>query len=231
MSANPFSEFGNQPAAGVYDPATYRLPPRKPGALTAVAVMALVLGILGMLVSCMSVATLPFQSQLQNLNTAGSKVQVEMNQAIAKVQNRYLAGTMSFAVLHLVVATCLVIGGVMVLQGKPSGRTFLLYTLLAVIVFEILRTILVLVIQLECLPVIDGYMDKLGEDPAAGGGRTLGPGFARMMKGFMIFGLVVAMVWPLIKVIVYAISARYLSSPRMVEFFANRSASSPQSPA
>ena len=40
-----------------------------------------------------------------------------------------------------------------------------------------------------------------------------------MMKGAAIFGMVLGLIWPLGKIIMYALSARYLASKPIVEYF------------
>jgi hypothetical protein len=114
----------------------------------------------------------------------------------------------------------MIVGGVMVLRLRPAGRKFLMYTLLAVIVFEVVRTILTIYIQLQIMPVTELYMDRLlREGGGPGGNQSFAQFMSRIMKGAMIFGVIFALVWPLAKIILYGISSRYLASDAVTQLF------------
>ena len=40
------------------------------------------------------------------------------------------------------------------------------------------------------------------------------------MKGAMVFGLILGLMWPLIKIVIYGVSARYLTTAPVVNYFA-----------
>jgi hypothetical protein len=226
MSNNPFSDSGfkSPPPPNAYDPAAFQMPPKKPGALTAIGVMGVVLGILGLMTACIAVVALPFQSKLQTAFNQSSpndppavKIQQEMNAAMAAVQDKYFLPNMTFSVLHLVLATCMLIGGILVLRGRPAGRSLMIYVLLAAIAFEVLRTAFAVMVQLEVMPITSEFMEKMMKEAGPNGpGRAI----ARMVSGLSIFGIIMGLIWPLGKIIVYGLSARYLASKPIVEHFA-----------
>jgi hypothetical protein len=223
MSTNPFSDQNKpQPPLNPYDPSTFVMPPKKPGVLTAIGVMGVVLGVLGVMSSCMAVAALPFQSQLQTAFSQPSskdpalRIQAEMNSAMAQVQQDYFAVSMTLSVLNLALSAWLLAGGIMVLRTRRAGRPLMIYALLTVIAFEVLRTVFGVIIQLEMMPITTDFADRLGREAAPNSPMaSMGP----MMKGAAIFGMVLGLIWPLGKIIMYALSARYLASKPIVEYF------------
>jgi hypothetical protein len=196
----------------------------------AVAVLALIFGILGLLASCTAVAFLPFQSQMQGaLNPPSgpgappmAKLQSEMQAAMNQATEKYFVGQVITSLTHLVLAACMVVGGAMILGSRPRGRTFLMYTLIAVIVFEVLRAVFMLVIQLEIIPITTTFVERMAQE--GGPGNPAGASMASIMKGAMYFGLLVGLAWPLIKVVMYAVCARYLATPPVVAYFAGAKA-------
>jgi hypothetical protein len=231
MSSNPFADpYANpQSKPGPYD--MPNLPPKKPGALTAVGVVGIVMGILGLGAACLVLVGLPLQAQMQGtFNPVPPpnappvmRLQYEMNVEMQAIQDRYMVPNMVFGGLHLLLAAGMIIGGILVLKTNPAGRTLLMYTLLAVIVFELVRAAVGLMAQLEIMPITTMYMERIMREAGGpGGNNATAQMFARIMKGATIFGMVMALMWPLAKIIIYGISARYLASDQVVALFGGK---------
>jgi hypothetical protein len=229
MSNNPYADFSPahaRPVSGA---------PSRPGALTAVAVIALVLGILGFFSSCLAVVMLPMQTQFQAAlggiapGPSASPIerqQYEMQVALAAMNQEYIVPQMVIAAAHIILAACMIIGATLVLRGRERGRAFLIYTVLIVIVFELLRTAFAVFLQLQMLPVYDEFVNRMAREATASSADQTILWITRMMKGVMLAVVVFAVAWPLAKIIIYGLSARYLSGDVAREYFARASAKS-----
>jgi len=200
-------------------------PRRRPGGLTAVCVIAIVLGALGLCMSLVGLASLAFQDKLEEFAMRQQqpppgmpdgflKAQMEMQKKIQEIQqnvtHRYRGANMGILLLNLVFASSLLAGGIMTLKMNPTARTFLVGVFAAVIVFEIVRTVVTVFMQLDMFA-------ELSTIPSVGSGPAdVILTFAKVVAiGGMAFGIVLG----LGKVIFYAIGACYLRRPNIRQLF------------
>jgi hypothetical protein len=224
MSSNPFSD-PQMSRPGVSLPAGQKM---RPGALTASCILVLVLGILGLLTGLCGVVTLPFAGQLQGslLLKPGpdanplEKAQYDYQIESIAIQRQYIVLNFTLTAVLVVLASLMTVGAIMALRWRPAGRGFLVYVLLAVIVFEMVRMAVTLVVSLETLPATDHFVATLQRE-AEGGGINTGSAnaLASFARGTMIFTIVAGVAWPFIKVILYGLIARYLASPKVRDLF------------
>lgn len=225
MSTNPYSDpYSSQQ----HSPEAYG--PLKPGAVTAVSVLAIVLGVLGLLTVCGGGVGLIANTALQGMMTVPpnatpmQKAQIELNQEIMGLTQRYLPLTLVFLGAQLVLAPMLIYGGVKTLRMDHAGRRFLIYTFLALIAFEVIRTAFQFYLQLQMLPLYDEMAMRVARE---GGGTGEDEMILRFTKGATMFGLVAALVWPAVKIVLYALSSRYLALPKTIEAFDRFAAAKP----
>jgi hypothetical protein len=139
-------------------------PRRRPGRLTAVCVIAIVLGGLGLFTSLGGLAGLAFRDKLERLanqqqqlppGMANSmlKDQMEMqkkvNKAAQDVSHRHTGSNGAVLVFNLMFAVSLLVGGTMTLRLNPAACKFLVVVFVAAIAFEIVRSIGLAFTQLD----------------------------------------------------------------------------------
>lgn len=117
----------------------------KPGWLTAICVIAIALGGLGLVHALFAIAELtvgdPFQFLLDTPAGRGApafeELSDELERSIRDVQLQYFAALLPLALARLVITVCLIVGGILSLQGKARGRVLLIGTFIAALLFEI----------------------------------------------------------------------------------------------
>jgi hypothetical protein len=204
---------------------------QRPGGLTAVCIIAIVLGVLGLCGSVLGVASVAFQGKLQALmkqqqelapkvrNNAlkqQMEIQNKVSEATQKVANRHLGVTSVFLALNLLLSAGLLAGGIATLKLSPKGRQFLMGVFLAAIVFEILRSILTVFTQLDMVAELSAIRNV--------GGPADMP--LTLAKAGIVGGLVLGLVLVLGMVVFYAIGASYLRRPKVLALFERPAADS-----
>lgn len=217
---NPFADPIPRPPGHPFVP-----PPKKNGRVLMIGMLAIVMGALGFVgvlataVGYASGAALAAAAPGPNAD-AMERLQYQIQVEQAAVMQRYLPGNIVFSTLHVIVAILLIVGGVRVIRMSPPGRSFLVYVFLAVIIFELLRTGMYMMMQLELMPIMDELMVRTMREAAGGGPNEHAARLmARMWKGMSIAGIVMGLIWPTIKVVLYGLSARYLASEEALGLF------------
>jgi hypothetical protein len=153
-----------------------------------------------------------------------------MQNEMLAAQEKYFAPQIVTIVLHLVLTTLMIIGGIGVLQSRPGARALLMWTLLAVIIFEVIRAGLGIMIQLELLPIQQEYNKLIMREVGGGQNQRFVQMIGNMSQGFAILGIIMGLMWPLGKIIVYGLSARYLASDKIIAWFESARAKEPANP-
>jgi hypothetical protein len=199
------------------------LPGYRPGGLTAVCVIAIVLGGLGVFASLsaftMSLLGNQIQQFQQQFAAAGSPpevqdVQAEMNAATMQIANRFRLVNIAFSLMHFAVTVSLVAGGIWALLLQEQGRRLLWAVCLVAIVFELARSVPNILMQMENAALMEEYMPRLMQAQTPGDQDAQVAEFGRMFARFsMIMGWVIFAGWLSLKLVFFAIAARYLGSP------------------
>jgi hypothetical protein len=208
---------------------SYGVPPaRRPGGLTAVCVIAIILGSLGLLSSLVTMGSLAVGSRFQQAMMTSSPrpgrdkvfdVQRTMQKRIQAVTDRYRRPTVGFALLNMVLAASMLAGAIMALNRVPKARTVLLTVFAVAILFEISRSIVQVFIQWETAAVMSEMLPRMMETsmpanvpnvPNAQDTAAMGTVIARaiIMVGF-VFNLVLS----LAKLIYYGVGWSCLRRP------------------
>ncbi len=216
MGDNPFTDNPYKSSAPSFVPPA----PTRPGGVTAIGVLSIVLGAMGLLGGCAGSVGLFINPMMQGALQPGpnansiEKAQADMNAQINAVSQRYIVPNVVLMVGVLVLGSALLWGGIQLLRTRPGAPTWLFYTFMALIVFELLRTVFYIFVQLQLLPVVEEFAQRIGRD--APGNPAMGDTMVTVMRASMYVGIVIGVGWPLIKVIVYGLSMRYLAKPEIM---------------
>jgi hypothetical protein len=193
----------------------------KPTGITVAGVISLMAGLFGLLAGVLLIAQLIFAQQFSDafLPTGPeAQPQRDMNAAMAAINFKYMIPHVMSSLAGLGISACLAIGGVGCLLGKPWAPRWMLKTLLALLIYEILRTIFLVVLQFETVPVIQEHMERIAETGAAGGGAS-----AEMMQSIqevsMIVGFVFWGAWFLTKCGLALWGRSYFKREHVLAFF------------
>jgi len=203
---------------------------RRTGGLTAICVIALVLGILSAFSSVMQFVSLLVGDKLQ---TAISEVQPKHNQGMQDVQQQIMektaAITQKYAVYHWVcfavqsiLAAIMIVGAILALQLKASGRTLLLIAFAGSLLFEPAKAALTAAVTRETMPItLEGI--KQAAEASEAPGKKPPPGFEQMIGG--ISKTIVVMQWVVLVgmtaawCIFYLVGVWYLTKPAVKALF------------
>jgi hypothetical protein len=217
--------------------------PVRPGWLTAVAVIGIVLGAIGILAAIVGVVGQIFAEQMQqwtmqwvrsmsSMGSAGQAVpadvlqmQEELQRLIIDIQRRWRGVLISLLVVNLVLSVLLVTSGVATLRLVAWGRALLIVAFAGTIVYEAAQLVPTLMIQHETTLLTQQYMSKV---LAASQSQTGGipPGMNTTMAAFsqatFAISFVMAAGWALVKIALYGAAIYYLRTPLIRSLFANQ---------
>jgi hypothetical protein len=204
-------------------------PGRRPGGLTAICVIAMILGGLGAVFSLFGLGSLAFRSQLENafapqrqpgMSKEFVEAQRDMQQKTNAVQQRFLGLNSVLGLVNLVLGTSMFIGGIYVLQLSPKGREFLAAVFVAAIVFELVRIPIIVSMQYQVAAVMSDSMPRMMNSINNQDGSNAAAEAATIFTRIWIFVLIAIMAaFFLAKIIFYTIGVRYLGRPQIRRLF------------
>jgi hypothetical protein len=195
---------------------------KKPGAgrVKAIAIISIVFGCLGVFSALGGIAGLVFGQRIQGAMAAPSQsgmpqemvqAQKDMQADLMAVQDRFMPINAVVVALMAVVSVGLLIGGVQCLRRVVPARRVLLTACSAAIVFELLRAVVQVLIQIQTIPLTMRHTERM---MSVGGGPAqameIAMTFARV---FLVIGIVMGALWLLAKLIFFALSVWYLRQP------------------
>ena len=221
---NPYRTEGtvatNAPADVALSP---ELVGRRPGGLTAVCVIVIVLGGLGAMASLMALPGLIFGAAMQKQmgQAFGSTMPDEQRDAYAgmmndmgAVQSQWLPIALPATIMGVVVAVALIVGGVRGLGRKPGAGEWLRRILLLTMLVDIARAVINSVMQVQVAEVTSEYMAKIMG--AQGGPAAAGMG---QMMGIMTYvGIAFIVAWTLAKMMFYGFSYSYVGRSHVRDY-------------
>lgn len=215
MSENPFAK----PEIVSGSP---KVSQKAPGGLTALLIICLVLGILGLFMSCMGGAALALQGPLQEWQQEmGDPAQQAMQKEIQTTQEPYFIPSLIMVGLNFIVAPLLTIGAIGGLNRKPWGHKLLGFGLLLAIFYVVVNSVLKIIMQVMTMGPIAKITEKaMAEQGAAGGPQAQ---TAEMMGGLMqvigIGAIVIAAIWGLMLLGFYVWGWMYLRKDAVKNYF------------
>jgi hypothetical protein len=202
--------------------------PGRPGWLTALCVVAIVLGALGLINSLMSTAGLLAGPHLQKAMRSQSspgmseemqKAQNKMQDEMYAVQGKYWWPIAIALLLRAGVALLLLIGGIRALGMSEGGRQLLLVAFGVTLPFELAHAILQTMIMLENMTAMHGFAEALSNEMPKDGPPQMGNFIQTVMQGTLIASLVFMYLWTLVKCGLYLWGLLYLRRDRIKALF------------
>lgn len=205
---------------------------KRPGGLTAICVIAIILGVLGVLAALIGggglVVNKLFREQLakQQQPPPGfpqgmADAQKKMQEAIYAVADRYFIADVILLPIHGLISVFLIVAGAKAMTLVPEARTLFQGALIAALVMLVVTTIKGAVQQIEMFGVMDQFFKEMaGDMPGAGAqGKDV---FVTAMRIGMIIGAVFGFGWQFILLLFYGLSLNYLSRPNIVALYAGK---------
>ena len=209
---NPYSDM----------PQAVSVPSRtRPTGVTVTAVLSIIAGILGCLVGLGTlVNTMVGPRMAQAFNQPGpyEQAQKEMNTSIQRLTSKYMAANVAVSIGTMALAAVLFVGGIGAIPGRGWARKLLLRAFLLGMILECVKIVPAAMMQLEMLPVMEQYFEKIASTPAPGGGAPP-PMVGTFAKVGMLVGLAFWIGWAAIKLGLYAWGMRYLGRPHVKDYF------------
>jgi len=213
-AVNPYAAVGgHQPQSVAAD--------LRPTGVTVIGVMSGIGGVLAILGSGLVALQLAvgamFAGAMTPPGTAG-KIQAEYMAQIQEVTNRFLIPNIALAVTHAVIGVLMIVGAVKLLRRRPHAAAFVRRILLALIVFELVRIIPNVMMQLQIYPLTEAFTQKLTTGQGNGGPPPA------MMKSIqqvsVIVGFVFAAGWLIVKLALVIWARIYLNRQTVADYFA-----------
>ena len=203
MSQNPYQSNPTLPQST-------SVPQQKPGGLTAIAVICLILGSLGALIALFGIAMLFLQGSMNQFQAAQpGGPPPEFFAEMEALQASQFIPTLIVNGCNVIIGSLLAIGSIGVLGTKEWGRNLLRNALLAAIFFVVVRGIYSMWVQYSSMSVISKMV------PAGGDKATM----EAIMQGGIIFGIVIGVIWMAVLIGFYIWSRSYLNKPPIRALF------------
>lgn len=198
-------------------------PVTRPGGLTALCILAIVLGALGVLIGLFGIAAAALQGPLQDLvaqmqpdgDEETAQLQQEIGDESREFAERHLIRNIVFAIARLFVAGGLFVGGILAFRLRKPGRKVLLLAFAAGIVFELC----------QIWPLIDAaqFTERIMNAQQLGGGPNADDDAQAMMRIMMkviaAMQIVMMAAMALIKTAFYGFGWWYLSRPHIAALY------------
>jgi hypothetical protein len=218
---NPFSETKPYQPTAIPD-----FGARRPGGLTAIAIVAVVIGVLGLLSGLMKAVNLAFGAQMQAAfagfgapNEEARIAQEEFQSAIMDETARFFIPSTILAVAQLALSVALIYAGIKALQLDPLGRKVLVIAFSLLVVYEVAHLVTFVLLQMGMMPIMQLYMTRImraSAGPNGGNAEQFGTVFAKFS---IIAGIAMQCGWTLVKLLFYSFSIRYLRKSQIVQLF------------
>ncbi|MCA9120295.1 MAG: hypothetical protein H6822_33355 [Planctomycetaceae bacterium] len=217
---NPFTDVSPYRPSDLPDVAV-----RRTGGLTAICIIGVVLGVLGLFSGTLKGINVMFGAQMQQMfgsmgaiTPEQAQAQQEMNAAIAAELKRFAIANTILCVAQLILCGTMVYSGLKTLGLKEAGRKLLLAVCVCMLVYETGQLITFVFQQLSMSPIMELYMPRMMQAPNGDnqGAEKFGQIIARMS---IIVGVVVQCVWTLVKFVFYAVAIFYLRKATIVALF------------
>jgi hypothetical protein len=204
---------------------------KRPGWLTAICVIAIILGVLGVFAALAGAGGLfvnkMFREQLANQRQAPGMpqgmvdAQQKMQEAMYAVADRYFIADIILLPIHGLISIFLVVAAARAMTLVPETRTLFQWALIAALVMLVAMTLKGLVQEIEMFGVMDQFIkDMAGNMPGQGGqGKDV---VITAMRVGMVIGAVLGFGWQFLLFLYYGLSLNYLSRPNIIALYAGK---------
>jgi hypothetical protein len=213
-------------------PEAAAVPPRaggRPGWLSLLCVLCIVLGAMGLVNTVMSTAGLLMGEQFQKIVQAQAKADGsdKMQEAQAKLQNEMYAVQQKYwwplivgLGARLVVAALLLVGGVRAMGLSEGGRVTLLVACGVALPFELAYAILQSLIMIENMTAMNSFAEAIASEiPKQGEAEGIQKFVQTVFRGTMIVSMVVLYLFSIAKIGLYVFGLLYLQRPHIKSLF------------
>jgi hypothetical protein len=202
----------------------------RPAGLTAITIIGLMLGFLGVCGGSTSLVSLGAQDSIQQFSREVIEVssqgdetlyrqQMEMQERTEALSASWKPALLACQTLNLLASFVLVAGCVMVLQWKRSGLRVLAAAVIASLVVDAGTGVVTMLYQLDFLALMEEHtaMMTAGDPALAGAERTMRAATAAGATISLLF----ALGWVVVKLAYYVVSLLYVRKPNVRELFAS----------
>jgi hypothetical protein len=203
----------------------------RPTTLTVICVLGIVFGVLGLLTGGVGLLSQLFSSQIQQAITAGqtgingpaAEAQTEIVKRTLEISKKYNPILIPLTIAKILVEGALLIGAIMTLGLKLSGKSMLAGALVAAAILESIQFIPRTMMQRDTSAALADLMPQIMA--AQQGARGMPPGFdmSSMMNGIGTVTLVFGFFWLAAKIVLYVLGTRYLRRPDIEALFTSTS--------
>jgi hypothetical protein len=198
----------------------------RPTALTVICVLGIVFGVLGLLTGGIGLLSQLFSSQIQQAVTAGqtgitgpaAEAQAQIVTRTMDISKRYNPVLIPLTVVKILVEGALLIGSIMTLGFKLSGKSMLAGALIAAAILETIQFIPRAMMQRETQAAVADLMPQIMAAQGAGG-MPAGFDMSSMMNGIGTIALVFGLFWLAAKIVLYVLGIKYLRRPDIEALF------------
>lgn len=190
-----------------------------PGGITPIAVICIVLGVFGLLGSCMGSVSYGFMGAIESVmdeaaGNAGNSPEMELQRLNFAATRKVMIPNLIVMGINFIVGTLLIVGSIGVLQRKDGGRNLLRTGMLAAVFYSVLKVIVSIYTQITTMGAMkEGFQKMADGDNEA---MEMGLQFAQIggIVGMVFSGLIgIGMVG------FYLWSRGYLNKDHVVAYF------------
>jgi hypothetical protein len=209
-------------------------PSGRPGLLTALCAVAIVLGVLGLLNAVLGAGGAIAGEKLQALFQPGAgpgttpemqQVHQDFQDEVNAIQRRHFVPLIGIVFFRFVAALLLLLGGLWALGLQERGRILLIAALGVASAFELSNAILQTMINMETMTAVNSFVDSLVQTMPQG--QNAPPGMQNftqtVVRGSIILGFVVFYGLVLAKLVVYLGGIVYLQKQHIRGLFKTES--------
>jgi hypothetical protein len=202
-------------------------PTGRPGWLSIVCVLCIVLGALGLVNSVFGAFGMVVGPRFQQFMAAQPKpgmpddlkeAQEKMQADIYKIQAKYIWPLGISMLLRLGVCTVLLVGGIRCLNMVEPGRRLLIIACSIALVFDLLQAIFQMVITVENMTVVNEFMETMA-NRTGNAPKELEVIMKTVSSVIRFFSLGLICVIALAKIGFYIFSVLYLQKPHIMVLF------------
>ena len=244
MSDNPYdSPAPPPPAVSAENPfaapstsAGFRsVAPRRSGALVALCILAILLGVLATISAVIKGGTAIAMPLLQQTIAAapppGAGPQQDMQRVVNEMQRRQFQVAAKYSLpnsvsagVQLVEGVLLIVGGALTLRGSDRGRRLFLVACIVAILYELFSSGVMLVQQMEQRAILENFQQQFAESladqmPSDPNAQRVAEMILRVQSVSIIAGFVWLGVWTLMKIGYFVWAFVYLRRWRSEKVF------------
>jgi len=203
----------------------------RPTALTVICVLGIVFGVLGLLTGGIGLLSQLFSSQIQQAVTAGqtgingpaAEAQAEIVTRTMDISRKYNPVLIPLTVVKILVEGALLIGSIMTLGFKLSGKSMLAGALIGAGILESIMFVPRAMMQRETQAAVADLLPQIMAAQQGARGMPAGFDMSSIMNGVGTVTLVFGLFWLVVKIVLYVLGTKYLRRPDIEALFTSTS--------